>query len=50
MEENKKPIELVYQKPSCPRCGFTNTLQNVTKHINSKRDVCSKYKIGILLK
>ena len=35
--------ELVYYKPSCPRCGFTNTLQNVNRHINSKKDVCSKY-------
>jgi len=37
--------ELVYEKPRCPNCGFQNSLQNVMRHINSKKDVCSKYKI-----
>lgn len=42
--------ELVYHKPKCPKCGFQNTLQNVMRHINSKRNVCSKYKNGVLIK
>lgn len=43
-------IELVYHKPRCPKCGFQNTLQNVMRHINSKRNVCSKYRNGVRIK
>ena len=48
MEEKK--TELVYEKPRCPKCGFQNTSQNVAKHINSKKDLCSKYENGRLIK
>lgn len=37
-------MERIYHKPRCQKCGFQSTLQNVTRHINSKKDVCSKYK------
>lgn len=48
MEEIKKPKELIYEKPRCSKCGFQSHQANVTKHINSKKDVCSKYENGRL--
>jgi len=49
MDKMDRIKELVYEKPKCPKCGFQNTLQNVMRHINSKKDVCSKYKNGKLI-
>lgn len=46
MDKMDRIKELVYEKPKCPKCGFQNTLQNVMRHMNSKKDVCSKYKNG----
>lgn len=40
MEEEEK----IYHKPRCPNCNFQSSLQNVIRHINSKKDVCKKYK------
>jgi len=48
MEEIKKPKELIYEKPRCEKCGYQSHHQNVMKHINSKKDVCSKYENGRL--
>lgn len=38
MEEEK-----IYHKPRCHKCGFQSNQQNVTRHINSKKDACKKY-------
>lgn len=46
MDKMDRIKELVYEKPKCSNCGFQNTLQNVMRHINSKKNVCSKYKNG----
>ena len=46
MDKMDRIKELVHEKPKCPNCGFQNTLQNVVRHMNSKKDVCSKYKNG----